>query len=55
VETVQEVLAWEGRLRALGATDIAFDDDMIGYPAIFFADPAGTQLEICARRGPEHD
>lgn len=43
------VLGWEARLRALGARDVELDEDVDAYPAVFFADPAGTLLEICAR------
>jgi hypothetical protein len=29
---------------------IEVDDDFVAYPAVFFRDPGGTALEICARR-----
>jgi hypothetical protein len=38
------------RLRELGARAIEVDDDFVAYPAVFFRDPGGTALEICARR-----
>ena len=44
-----EVLGWEARLRKLGALDVELDEDTDAYPAVFFADPGGTQLELCAR------
>ncbi len=40
---------WQSFLDSIGAANIepsASDD----YPAIFFEDPSGTKLEICARR-----
>ncbi|HEY0394848.1 MAG TPA: VOC family protein [Candidatus Elarobacter sp.] len=39
---------WETALRAMGARDIEREHDA-SYPAIFFADPLGTRLEVCAR------
>jgi catechol 2,3-dioxygenase-like lactoylglutathione lyase family enzyme len=49
VASRDEVEAWEPKLRALGARGIERSDDMDAYPAIFFEDPVGTKLEICAR------
>jgi catechol 2,3-dioxygenase-like lactoylglutathione lyase family enzyme len=49
VGTRDELHVWEPRLRELGARAIEFSDDMDGYPALFFEDPAGTRLELCAR------
>lgn len=40
---------WEHALPALGAREIERSDDD-GYPAVFFTDPLGTRLEVCARR-----
>ena len=40
----------ERRLGAMGARNVERDDDMEAYPAIFFEDPAGTKLELVARR-----
>jgi PhnB protein len=37
-------------LTSIGARHIEFSADMDAYPAVFFEDPAGTQLELCARR-----
>jgi catechol 2,3-dioxygenase-like lactoylglutathione lyase family enzyme len=44
-----EAAPWLERLRALGARVVEPSDDLVGYPAVFFEDPAGTKLEICAR------
>lgn len=50
-----ELIEWEPRLREFGARCIERSEDMDGYPALFFEDPAGTGLELCARKvtGPE--
>ena len=40
---------WERTLRDLGAREIERNDEA-SYPAIFFTDPIGTRLELCARR-----
>ena len=40
----------EAHLERIGAERIERNDDMEKYPAIFFEDPAGTKLEIVARR-----
>ncbi len=50
VATNADVLDFEKRLHDIGARDVEFENDFDAYPAVFFADPAGTQLEICARR-----
>jgi catechol 2,3-dioxygenase-like lactoylglutathione lyase family enzyme len=39
----------EAIVRAGGGCVIEWSSDA-GYPALFFEDPAGTRLEICARR-----
>lgn len=39
---------WEVALREIGAREIERERDA-SYPAIFFADPLGTRLEVCAR------
>lgn len=39
---------WERVLPELGALDVERNDND-AYPAIFFADPVGTRLELCAR------
>jgi len=44
-----DVGAWLRRLRALGAQTVEPSADTTSYPAVFFEDPAGTKLEICAR------
>jgi len=41
--------AWLERLHALGARVVEPSADLDSYPAVFFEDPAGTKLEICAR------
>ncbi|MGZ3548791.1 MAG: VOC family protein [Vulcanimicrobiaceae bacterium] len=38
-------------LEPIGGRHIEPSEDMQEYPAIFFEDPAGTKLEICARNG----
>jgi len=43
------LVEWEAVLRAQGARAIEFSEDMTAYPALFFEDPAGTKLELCAR------
>jgi hypothetical protein len=42
------LVEWEGILREIGAHDIEPNHEP-EYPAIFFADPGGTRLEVCAR------
>lgn len=44
-----ELEAWEPRLREFGACGVERSADMDAYPAIFFEDPGGTKLELCAR------
>lgn len=39
---------WEAALREMGAREIERGED--DYPAVFFTDPIGTRLEVCARR-----
>jgi catechol 2,3-dioxygenase-like lactoylglutathione lyase family enzyme len=41
--------ALEPVVRAAGGRVVEFSSDS-GYPALFFEDPLGTRLEICARR-----
>ena len=41
---------WLRRLPELGAHNVEPSWDMDEYPAIFFEDPAGTKLEVCARK-----
>ncbi|MBD5604156.1 MAG: hypothetical protein IAI48_03575 [Candidatus Eremiobacteraeota bacterium] len=50
VATPQDVRAWASRLAEIGACNVEFEDDFDAYPAVFFEDPAGTRLELCARR-----
>ncbi len=40
---------WERTLAEIGAREIE-RNDQDWYPAIFFSDPLGTRLEVCARR-----
>jgi len=49
VESAAALVAWETTLRDMGARNIETSDEMEDYPAIFFEDPAGTRLELCAR------
>jgi len=44
-----QVRAWEPLLRTFGAQAIEFAEDFAAYPAVFFEDPVGTRLELCAR------
>ncbi len=39
---------WATALPAIGARDVERESDE-PYPAIFFTDPLGTRLEVCAR------
>lgn len=41
---------WERILPSLGAREIERSEDDESYPAVFFTDPLGTRLEVCARR-----
>jgi catechol 2,3-dioxygenase-like lactoylglutathione lyase family enzyme len=43
-----ELDEWERLLPGIGAREIERGDP--GYPAVFFTDPLGTRLEVCARR-----
>ena len=40
---------WRQFLERSGAKNIEMSADMQNYPAVFFEDPAGTKLELCAR------
>lgn len=42
--------ALERLIRTNGAIDVERSADMRAYPAVFFSDPAGTRLELVARR-----
>lgn len=53
VGSAAEMQRWEKFLREIGALNIEPSEDMDGYPALFFADPAGTLLEIVARKPTE--
>ena len=44
-ETLDE---WMSALESIGARDVERETDE-SYPAIFFTDPLGTRLEVCAR------
>jgi catechol 2,3-dioxygenase-like lactoylglutathione lyase family enzyme len=51
VESRDDVVAFEACVREIGARDVEFEDPRFDpRPAVFFSDPAGTRLEICARR-----
>ncbi|HEX3466705.1 MAG TPA: hypothetical protein VHT05_01240 [Candidatus Elarobacter sp.] len=41
---------WQRILPTLGAREIERSEDDEAYPAVFFTDPLGTRLEVCARR-----
>jgi len=41
---------WTATLHGMGARNVEPSADLQAYPAIFFEDPAGTRLEVCARR-----
>ncbi len=42
--------AWLSTLEELGARNVEPSAEMSVYPAIFFEDPAGTKLELVARK-----
>jgi len=44
------MLELEGLLAAMGARNVERSEDLDAYPAVFFEDPAGTKLELVARR-----
>jgi catechol 2,3-dioxygenase-like lactoylglutathione lyase family enzyme len=44
-----DLIHWHAMLLAIGARAIEWSDGE-DYPAIFFEDPCGTKLEVCARR-----
>ena len=44
------LVEWEPKLREFGARNIERSEDMDGYPALFFGDPAGTRLELVRAR-----
>jgi len=48
-----ELPRWEEFLREIGAVTVERSESMEEYPAIFFEDPAGTLLEIVARKQRE--
>lgn len=50
VSSRAEVERWNARLPELGAVNVELSADMDEYPAVFFEDPAGTLLEIVARK-----
>ena len=45
-----ELDTWQRELASIGAVRVEPSADMETYPALFFEDPAGTRLELCARR-----
>jgi len=49
VATRTELDGWERDLASMGAVRVEPSADMESYPALFFEDPAGTRLELCAR------
>jgi catechol 2,3-dioxygenase-like lactoylglutathione lyase family enzyme len=50
VSSRAEVERWSARLPELGTVNVELSEDMDEYPAVFFEDPAGTLLEIVARK-----
>ncbi|MBV8370022.1 MAG: hypothetical protein JO036_14005 [Candidatus Eremiobacteraeota bacterium] len=44
----EELEEWARVLPGMGAREIELGDP--SYPAVFFTDPLGTRLEVCARR-----
>ena len=50
VEAPLALEQWMTRLEQMGARNIQPSESMEEYPAIFFEDPAGTKLELAARR-----
>jgi catechol 2,3-dioxygenase-like lactoylglutathione lyase family enzyme len=49
LDSEADLRAVEPLVRAAGGKIVEWSIDE-GYPALFFEDPAGTRLEICARR-----
>jgi catechol 2,3-dioxygenase-like lactoylglutathione lyase family enzyme len=49
VADISTLVAWESILLENGARAVEYSADMHAYPALFFEDPAGTKLELCAR------
>ncbi len=49
LDSEADLAAVEPLIRAAGARIVEWSSDA-GYPALFFEDPLGTRLEICARR-----
>jgi len=50
IESPAELPKWEEFLHEIGARNIERGEFVDDYPAIFFEDPAGTVLEIAARK-----
>jgi catechol 2,3-dioxygenase-like lactoylglutathione lyase family enzyme len=50
VEDISALVAWESILLESGARNVEYSSDMHTYPALYFEDPAGTKLELCARK-----
>ena len=49
VESEAALASWQARLAEIGAARL--EGETTGpYPALFFEDPCGTRLELCARR-----
>jgi len=44
----EELDEWARALPGIGAREVELGDP--DYPAVFFTDPLGTRLEVCARR-----
>jgi catechol 2,3-dioxygenase-like lactoylglutathione lyase family enzyme len=48
VPSEDELALWRDRLASMGARNVEVSPDP-NYPAVFFEDPCGTKLELCAR------
>ncbi|MDQ6767355.1 MAG: hypothetical protein M3Z41_06055 [Candidatus Eremiobacteraeota bacterium] len=53
VASPAELQRWHSLLSSIGALNIEWSASMEAYPALFFEDPAGTKLELVARRPSE--
>ena len=50
VRSVTDLDRWVEFLRGIGACNIEPSSSYTDYPAVFFEDPAGTKLEVVARK-----
>ena len=49
VGSIADVERYARELPSYGALHVELSADMRAYPAVFFEDPGGTKLELCAR------